>query len=159
LVITVSTVETNNSDLKGLASIAKAYENLLHERPGVLASESGGELAWLKKARSRDALRWQAQGLPLRSSERWKYTSLASIQEAELVLPKDVKSVSRTSFAAFSGVTLSGAKAAEIVFVNGHYRGDLSTMPLPAQTGLSVSVLSQVFDECVAGGWSNERLD
>lgn len=145
-----------SAGLKGLASIEAAYRTLLSERPGVLASESGGELAWLKKARTRDAERWQEEGIPTRRDEKWRYTSLSSIVDSELVLARPLtKEISRDQF---PRLVRSGSQvqiAAEIVFYNGVFVESLSTFP--KEKGVSVIVLSELFNESVNNGWTAER--
>lgn len=146
-----STSPATQEKITGLASISKAFETLMSRRPGVLASESGGELSWLKKARERDALRWQSLGLPSRKSERWKYTSLNAIEGASVVLPESSSEAARGDFAG-----LSGEIEAEIVFLNGSFKPEWSKWP--SQKGVTVTVLSELFDECVNDGWSSERM-
>ena len=139
----------------GIEAFAEAYKKLLHERPGILASESGGELAWLKKARERDAQRWLADGIPTKRQENWRYANLSSITKSRIVLPRlaDFEAVAPYGRAAFTQLT--GAKAAEIVFFNGQFVPEWSA--LPTNSGISVVVLSELFSECVNDGWSAER--
>src|SRR3712207_1122842 len=102
------------SETKGMASFAEAYRRLLSERPGILGSESAGELSWLKKARERDAGRWLVEGFPTRRQERWRYTNLTPIAASHVVLPRASHAPSRAAYPA-----LKGRFAAEIVFFNG----------------------------------------
>jgi Fe-S cluster assembly protein SufD len=142
-------------EVKGLSSIAKAYEELLAKRPGMLASESGGELSWLKTARDRDALRWTTEGLPSRKSERWHYTSLAQVDNAQIVLADSQSLKTKEHFH-----ILNIKPYAEIVFLNGHFSRELSRLPSVSDgeaAHCSISVLSELFEECVNNGWSAER--
>jgi Fe-S cluster assembly protein SufD len=146
----------------GVASFVTAYQSLLKERPGMLASELGGELTWLRKARERDARRWQSLGIPSRQTERWRYTNLAPLSAATISLPALIASSSpmpsatpaATSRAAFP---LFEAAGSEIVFLNGRFSAEWSR--LPSQEGVSVVVLSKIFEECVAHGWTKERME
>lgn len=144
---------TESSTMTGISTYTRAYEKLMKSRPGMLASELGGELAWMRKARERDALRWQRLGIPTRQSERWRYTSLAPVTEVDIALPKDAagERLSRAAFPILAG------DVDEIVFLNGHYMADWSRVTRDA--GISVVVLSKLFEDCVADGWSSERLD
>ncbi len=135
---------------QGLASIAEAYETLLSERPGILASESGGELSWLRKARERDANRWQAEGLPTRQSERWKYTSLQAIETAHWVTPAH-------DGLQTAAADLKGSFSGEIVIFNGRLVPQMSR--LPKIDGLRVTDLSQILQECIEKGWTPERRE
>jgi Fe-S cluster assembly protein SufD len=137
----------------GMASFESAYERLVHERPGVLASEWGGELAWLRKARDRDAARWQSEGLPTRRQEKWHYTSVAPIAESRITLLPSLAHGNLPSREVFSVPKIDSA--IEIVFLNGHYVPEWSSHE--ALSGVSVVVLSELFEECVNDGWTAER--
>jgi len=130
-------------------------QELLAKRPGMLASESGGELSWLKAARERDALRWTTEGLPSRKSERWHYTSLAQVENAQIVLADDQSLKAKEQFQ-----VLNIQPYAEIVFLNGRFSRELSHLPSGGEeqtARCSISVLSELFEECVSNGWSAER--
>ena len=140
----------------GIAHFLTAYEKLQKERPGVFASESGGELSWLGAARKRDFARWSVEGLPTRRNEKWMYTNVSELGKHEI------------SFAAHAGAARPFGRAnlvalrapvtessAEIVFVNGIYSAPLSF--LPDEAGVTVTVLSELLAECVNEGWSSER--
>jgi Fe-S cluster assembly protein SufD len=138
-----------------LTSFENAYARLQKERPGVLASELGGELAWLRKARERDVLRWRSEGLPTRRNEAWKYTSIAPITDSDVVLADALdtsKPPPRADFAKFNV-----PHAAEIAFYNGHFVPQWSD--LGAVKGLSVLVLSELLEECINDGWTPERKE
>lgn len=132
----------------GATQFRVAYEELLKRRPGILASEMGGELEWLKDARERDFGRWCTEGLPTKRNEKWQYTNVAPIAESAITLP--------VSNATTLKPVMAGAGfAAEIVFVNGRYSPSLSKRL--NESGVSVVVLSELFEECVENGWSSER--
>lgn len=133
----------NSSDAQtGLVSLVELYEKLLSTRPGSLASESGGELAWMGKARERAAGRWKSLGLPTRKSERWHYTSLNLIEKAQFRLPSIPEEFQTPN-------------ANEIITENGIFQNS-SLGDLP---GVKITTLSRVFEECVRAGWSAERRE
>jgi Fe-S cluster assembly protein SufD len=130
---------------------ASAYASLLKTRPGILASEAGGELDWLRRARERDFNRWSTEGLPNKRNEKWMYTNVAPIADAKVELPRELTSLpSRESLSSLKGVS-----GTDVVFVNGHFSRELSR--LQPETGVSISVLSELLAECVNEGWSDER--
>ena len=137
----------------GLASLVEAYQNLSSDRPGIVASESGGELEWLHTARSRDAVRWQKEGLPTRRLERWKYTSLAHLNDSKISLATSETDLSQARVLLNLRPEI-GLTEAEIVFFNGNLLLELSKIP----AGSCISVLSEILDDCVENGWANERL-
>ena len=147
------TSETKKANSFSASTFEAAYNRLLKERPGILASEMGGELDWLREARERDFGRWCAQGLPTKRNEKWSYTNVAPLAEAEIVPAPEVSALPARG----SLVALKGESEADIVFVNGHYAPELSK--LKRENGVSVVVLSKLFEECVNDGWTKERID
>ena len=140
----------------GLSHFVSAYQRLQNERPGIFASESGGELDWLKKARERDFARWSVEGLPTRRNEKWMYTNVSALGQDEVTFAANAgaaRPIGRANLVALSApVTESSA---EIVFVNGIYSAPLSF--LPDEAGVTVTVLTELLAECVNEGWSAER--
>lgn len=136
-------VPVENMEKKGLASILAAYEALSSSKTGALAT--GSEFAWLAQARAKAAQRWSTEGLPTRKSERWKYTSLSMLHEAQVGLPENDE----------SGASISGFDAgrfsAEIVFVNGFFSPSASRIPELAGiqfTSLAEAMNGNLSDEC-----------
>lgn len=149
--VRLTSTELEDRSPRGIASFEEAFDTLLSQRPGVLASESGGELAWLKKARHRDADRWRNEGLPTRRNERWRYTNLSAISDSYLTIPEiELDASARELFPRFD----IDAEA-EIVLFNGRLMAEWSRFP--TSKGVSVYVLSELFDECVNEGWTSER--
>lgn len=136
----------------GIDSLLEAYEALKKERPGMLAAEQGGELSWLRKARERDASRWRKLGFPRKSQERWKYSRLSALAGERFALAGRESSAlpSRELFPKFAGA------AAEITFLNGKFVPEWSSLPQD-RAEVSILVLSKLFEDCVAGGWTAER--
>jgi Fe-S cluster assembly protein SufD len=150
LITDITEHRTEHKIAPSVVSFDHAYRQLLEERPGMLASEFGGELDWLKAARHRDADRWRAEGLPTRRQEAWKYTSVSAITDSEIVLAEE-----RDQSAAKPYASLPGEVEAELIFVNGHF---ISGRSRRASTpGVSVLVLSELFRECVEDGWTPKR--
>lgn len=141
--------DTVRPDHLGVSGLDHAYQYLLRSRPGFLASESGGELSWLRDVRNRDAARWRKMGLPKRQSERWRYMDLKPLESVKIHLPAPSTLPRRELFPSFSDV------AAEIVFLNGHFVPEWSNCP--ETQGVSISLLAKTFAECLEHGWSRER--
>ena len=85
----------------------------------------GASLPWLAALREESIARFTSLGLPTRRVEAWKYTDLRPLARAEYSAP---------SRRAEAGVVLPApvAEGHRLVFVDGGYRADLSTLrPLP----------------------------
>ncbi|HEY7776658.1 MAG TPA: Fe-S cluster assembly protein SufD, partial [Kineobactrum sp.] len=86
--------------------------------------------AWLQDIQSRGRTAWQQTRMPTRKTEAWKYTSLEALQQpfAAGTGGNTATDVSDISFPALGGPTL--------VFADGQFRADLSSLELPP--GLSL---------------------
>lgn len=133
-----------NMDKKGLASIIAAYEALS-------SSKSGRDFSWLDEVKEKAARRWSSEGLPTRQSERWKYTSLAMLNEAQVTLPE--LSDSGTTLSHFDSVAVS----AEIVLVNGVFSPTASR--ISGLEGVKVTLLSELIAKSQNGGLSAEQSE
>jgi len=113
----------------------------------VLAQLPGSDVAWLDAAR-RDHLAAFAQaGLPDTRVEAWKYTALRALAQRSFA-HGDAQAATRAVDAA--SLALPGVDGPRLVFVNGVFRADLSTLAaLPA--GLSLRPLSQALREDAEG--------
>jgi Fe-S cluster assembly protein SufD len=92
-------------------------------------------------ARRREAFgRFEAEGLPTRRVEEWKYTDLRSLmREAKpLAAPPDAAAIKRSRKAG----SAAGIEARRLVFVDGSFVGELSDLAEP-EPGLSISTLAQ----------------
>lgn len=139
----------NERRASGVAPYEAAFGALVGSRPGLLASEVGGELSWLRSARERDWYRWKTEGLPTPKSERWRYTKVAALGQGPIFIPTRAPSKS----AALSA--LNGEFSAEIVFVDGLFSPSHSK--LEGEAGLLVQSLSSLVKECVDNGWTADR--
>lgn len=134
-------------------NFAEAFQVLLSSRSGFLAAESGGELSWLRHARESEARRWLESGLPDRREERWRYTNLSTVGEARILAQAEISSrPERRSFPA-----LNVGKAWELCFLNGRFVPEWSKLPEKG-SGLTVLMLSEIFNECVAKGWTADHM-
>lgn len=121
-------------------SIATASGGVLSRLdPDGIDASAVDEAGWLIQSR-RDALSWVAEhGFPTRKDEDWKYTKLAPILDCPF---EPVSSVVGTRVsAALLCERVPQLGGVRLVFVNAHYRADLSsTDGLPA--GATVSSLA-----------------
>ena len=82
--------------------------------------------AWLTEMRERAMERFQALGFPTPRDEEWRFTSVAPIAETTFALATNGRaSLESVDLAPFR---LTNAALAELVFVNGRYAADLSTI-------------------------------
>ena len=81
---------------------------------------------WLQDGRGR----WQASDLPTRKTESWKYTSIHALRQP--FAPAEASSMALADVA----VQLPELGGYRLVFVNGHYRPELSGAELPAGVSL-----------------------
>ena len=99
-------------------------------------------IAWLDAARRENLDAFAAAGLPDRRVEAWKYTPLRALAQRAFQ-PGDAQAATRA--VATQALALPGG-GPRMVFVNGVFRADLSTLDaLPA--GLTLQPLSQALHE------------
>ena len=118
---------------RDLSSFLAAFETVTRER----GSDS------LQEAR-RDALRdFRELGLPTTKQEEWRFTNVAPIAEGNFTLGRPTT----------NGVTGADvekvALAPGLVFVDGHFRADLSTVP----AGVRVGSLATSLDDEIVRTW------
>jgi Fe-S cluster assembly protein SufD len=107
--------------------------------------QSGSPPSWLRSTRREAMDRFQTLGFPTTSEEEWRFTNVAPIAETTFDLPSGsatrlMPNVSPVPF------TFNGSVAAELVFVDGEYAPELSSVPiLPA--GVRVGRLASVLEE------------
>jgi Fe-S cluster assembly protein SufD len=87
------------------------------------ASDSlpGGTSDWVAALRQSGIDRFATLGLPTTRQESWKYTRLTGLERREFALP-----AADAGAPELTGVSLEGAH--RMVFVNGHFRADLSDL-------------------------------
>jgi Fe-S cluster assembly protein SufD len=101
-----------------------------------------GSTGWITELRERGLETYKANGWPGTHLESWKYTSLQEAKETEYAAPLTLgdADVDRADVEAF---TLDGAEAAQLVFVNGSFREELSNLgPVPDE--ITVATLGDV---------------
>lgn len=94
---------------------------------------------WLQARRLAGRATWDNSSLPTRKTEDWKYTSLFPLQQDFTAAP--VSDASATEL----GLDLPELSGSRLVFVNGHWREDLST--LTSDAALEVVRFSEADDE------------
>jgi Fe-S cluster assembly protein SufD len=94
---------------------------------------------WLQARRLAGRATWDNSSLPTRKTEDWKYTSLFPLQQDFTAAP--VSDASATEL----GLDLPELSGSRLVFVNGHWREDLST--LSSDAALQVVRFSEADDE------------
>ena len=77
---------------------------------------------WLQARRLAGRAAWDNGSLPTRKTEDWKYTSLFPLQQDFTAAPVSADS------AAELGLNLPDLSGSRLVFINGHWREDLSTL-------------------------------
>ena len=91
-------------------------------------------IAWLDQARRGNLEAFAAAGLPDTRVEAWKYTALRALAQRSFAVG-DAQAAVRTVDPA--ALALAGIDGPALVFVNGVFRGDLSTLDaLPADVSL-----------------------
>jgi Fe-S cluster assembly protein SufD len=96
-------------------------------------------IGWLDAARQENRAAFAAGGLPDTRVEAWKYTALRGLGQRSFA---NGDAAAQTRAVDPASLVLPGVTGVRLVFVNGTYRADLSTLdPLPA--GLSLQPLSQ----------------
>jgi Fe-S cluster assembly protein SufD len=106
---------------------------------GIPAVAVGADLPWLETMR-RDALaRLGVLGLPTQRVEAWKFTNLRPLTRQRFELAEVVSAAANVDL--LPSLLPAGSRAHRIVFVNGHFRPDLSRLDdLPA--GLQIESLA-----------------
>ena len=93
---------------------------------------SDGQGAWLGRTREEAMDLFLSRGFPTTRDEDWRFTSVAPIAEASFVLGAYASLGTRTGSALDSGdvaaLRLPGPTRAEIVFVNGRFEEELSSL-------------------------------
>lgn len=94
--------------------------------------------AWLQARRLAGRAAWDNSQLPTRKTEDWKYTSLYPLQQEFTAAPTSGASAEEL------GLDLPELSGGRLVFVNGHWREDLST--LVSDAALEVVRFSEASD-------------
>jgi Fe-S cluster assembly protein SufD len=120
-----------------------SWEHMQLERiPQCLA---GHDVPWVVKARQSAFERFVARGFPTRQEEAWKYTDVAAISKRDSLAPDNIPP-DPSSEAALYAWALAKENIHLMVFVNGHYSGELSELG-EMQTGASLESLGELLDK------------
>lgn len=103
----------------------ESWQNMELERvPKALA---GHDVPWVAQARRSAFARFSAHGFPTRREEEWKYTDVSVLAKRAALAPDNIPP-DPSSEAALYAWTLSQQGTHLMVFVNGHYSEELSTL-------------------------------
>jgi Fe-S cluster assembly protein SufD len=110
----------------------------LHRFDGLRGRLPGHRVPWVEALREQAADAFRDQGFPTRRVEAWKYTDLRPVAEAGF-------GESLSSIDAAEAMPLSHGGGARAVFVDGRFRGDLSTLSgLPYAVGSVAANLGEL---------------
>src|SRR5262245_17337382 len=109
-----------------MTQVASAPDRYLAELERADEAWAGGAPAWLKRIREDAGDRSQSLGFPTTDDEEWRFTSVAPIAEARFVLATDGRAA--LGSADLAPFRLTDVASAELVFVNGRYAADLSSV-------------------------------
>ena len=114
-----------------------AFSTSVHEELERLEQDDTANVSpWLRSLQRKAAGRIKAQGLPTTAEEAWKYTNLASLAKTGFTLSEECHRAS-VSADAFNRIPLAADCTMRVVFVNGGFRSDLSTLAtLPPGLGV-----------------------
>ena len=113
-----------------MTQVANALDRYLDELARADAAWPAGAPAWLKQTRADASGRFQSLGFPTTDDEEWRFTSVAPIAEARFALATDGRAA--LGSADLAPFRLTDLASTELVFVNGRYAADLSSVrPLP----------------------------
>jgi Fe-S cluster assembly protein SufD len=127
---------------KGLVSVYRPkFERLSRER--------GGEPDWLRKLRAGAMARFEELGFPGPGDEAWRYTNPAPIAKTAWRLAPPVDDALSADQRQSSEAWKLPA-GAQLVFVNGQYRADLSTLP-PADGKVRILAMAEALRDRKSG--------
>ena len=118
--------------------MSQASQHYSRQFGALRASLPGGGLAWLARLREEAMAEFTATGMPSRKVEDWKYTNLSSLEATAF----EPSGASENGVAPEALPALIGAEH-RLVFVNAHYRADLSAICVPPQ-GVFVGRIADV---------------
>lgn len=110
----------------------RQFENIRTALPG-------GALPWLDRMREKGLERFACTGFPTRKVEAWKYSDLRTLREHEFSIPL----VDEQAVSIDAPPWVYGEEGVKLVFVNGCFRADVSSMTL-LQSGVEIESLSRV---------------
>jgi Fe-S cluster assembly protein SufD len=103
----------------------------------------GSSLDWLKSIREDAITKFSELGFPTPRDEDWRFTNVAPIARSSFDIP--VNGMDQVSAADLTPYQFKGEQVSELVFINGHYSSELSTITkLP--DGVIVLNLAEAID-------------
>src|SRR5439155_5202466 len=109
-----------------MTQVADSQDRYLAELDRADTASAGGTPAWLTRTRRHASDRFRALGFPTTGDEEWRFTSVAPIVEARFAPATDGRAtLGRGDLAPFR---LTDLASAELVFVNGRYAAELSSI-------------------------------
>ena len=109
-------------------AISKSTGHITDSYAAVKAGLPGADLPWLSNLRDASVARFVGEGLPTQKIEAWKYTNLNELRKIPFEPAKPVAN----GVSARSLPDMIGAEH-RLVFVNGHFRKDLSAVCMPPE--------------------------
>jgi len=106
-----------------MTQVAESLDRYLAE---LGSGDSPKNPTWLKRVRQQARDRFQALGFPSANDEEWRFTSVAPIAEGNFAPATDGKT--SLKIADLAPYRLTDFAGAELVFVNGRYAADLSSV-------------------------------
>lgn len=105
--------------------IASGLEPFIAAAETLEQAEAGKVLPWLTAQRNAGLAQFAEKGFPDRKNEEWKYTNAKPLAEFPVSIP-GADEIGEVTEADLASYTLRENVAAELVFVDGHYREELS---------------------------------
>jgi len=103
----------------------------------------GSNLGWLKSIREQAITKFSELGFPTPRDEDWRFTNVAPIARSSFHIP--LNGIDQVSAADLTPYQFKGEQISELVFINGHYSSELSTITkLP--DGVIVLNLAEAID-------------
>ncbi len=106
---------------------------------------AGHEVPWVLSGRQAAYARFTAQGFPTRREEEWRYTDVSLIAKHASLAPDNIPPDPSAEAKLFAW-TLAQEKVHLMVFVNGHYSGELSALGELPQ-GARLDSLADLLDD------------
>jgi Fe-S cluster assembly protein SufD len=110
---------------KDVTTAIQNIETYLDSFTALQKRAAGRDLPWLRKLRADAFARFCEKGFPTTHDEDWRFTNVAPIARTHFLLPE--KAAAQLSTADLEPWRIEGA-AARLVFIDGHFARDLSTI-------------------------------
>lgn len=142
-----------------MSTPAQLAESLHHQLLGKVDALPGSDLEWVRARRLQAANELLARGFPTRKDEAWRYTDLNRLFAAELTpatdeIPDQLPKI-------LASLALDDPETLCLVFVNGHFKPDLSDLGLlpPEVTLNSVSQAQKSHPELLKSLYAESEGD